>query len=147
MSEALPPKPRPWLLRVLSWQTVAGLVAVTSLLTVLSGWLFSYAARDAATMQAARHAVEFEVSVDKRLVDIIARMDAVDRDREARSEANRNRVDGLADTLHHRIDETNATIRSRSEARTAELAEVRQRLNGLEIKLCVMSRVPISQCR
>lgn len=141
------PRPRWWLLRVLNWQTVAGLGALISLLTVFAGWVGSNATKDATTVQAARHAAEFEVSVDKRLVEILARMDATDRDREARGEANRTRIDELAKVLHGRIDDTNAALRQRGEARTAEVNALAQRVNGLEIKLCVVSGVKVSACR
>lgn len=87
------------------------------------------ATRDANIAVDKAHAVVFEVSVDQRLKDAVAR------------------VDGLAAALHMRIDDLNKRIDARYEARTAMINALELRVSGLEIKVCYQAGVRIKDCK
>ncbi len=142
MSEAAPRSRAAMAATLLPW-----LLAIASFGNSVYGWIRADATGAADSRYASRHQQEFETSVDQRLNSAVARMDATDRDRDTRTLTMNSRVDGLAVTLHGRIDELTRRFQERSEQRTGELNNITQRLNGLEIKLCVLSGLKVSACK
>lgn len=135
-----------------NWVSLAGtllpwLLAGAALLNSVNGWVRTDATGVADTRYAARHAAEFEASVDRRLNEAVARMDLTDKDRDARTLTINNRVDGLAAVLHGRIDATNLLQDQRWEKRLVEYNALLQRTGALEIKLCALGGVRISGCK
>lgn len=123
------------------------LVGAASVGGTIAGYVAKYATGVADTQQATRHAVEFEASVDKRINEHTARMDANDRDRDTRTLTINQRVDGLAQTLHGRIDELTRREDQRNEQRIDSMNVMGQRVLSVEIKLCALGGVRISGCK
>ncbi len=133
----------------LSWIMAFGSLAggILAVLATYTAWVTRGANDASSSRYASEHAAAFEASVDKRLVDAVARMDATDRDRDARTAASQARVDGLAVTLHGRIDEVIKREDARNEVRNDVMNAMGLRVTGLEIKLCVLGGVRISGCK
>lgn len=123
------------------------LLAGVGLLNSVYGWVRSDATGAADSRYAAKHAVEFETSADNRLKEAWARMDQIDRDRESRTVIINKTVADLGDVLRSQIDGVNRKLDQRSETRTAEVNTITQRLGNIELKLCVLSGLKVSQCK
>lgn len=130
------------------------LVGVGGLLGIILGALGTYTnyvrhdANDLSdSRHAQQHATEFETSVDDRLKLLVARLDEINRDRDARTAVNNARVDGLAQVLHARIDDANRREDIRNEERKDGMNSLAGRVAALEIKLCVLAGVRIAGCK
>lgn len=136
-----------WLLRVLNGTTLAWLMALVSLLTAFAAWVGGNATRDAGAAQLARHAAEYELSVDKQFVDVRQRLDQLDRDREARRVLVDTQREAGEKALGGRLDDVNRLLAARWEQRTEAINALTQRVGTLETKLCLIARVPLAGCR
>ena len=133
------------------WQTAREVVPLLlfagTLLGYLTGWIRTDATGAADSRYAAKHQAEFEASTDARLKEAWARMDQMDRDRDGRAVIINKRVDELADATRSQNDALNRKLDMRSETRGAQVNELGQRLGNLELKVCVLSGLRVSQCK
>lgn len=137
--------PRDW------WRLAREAVPVLGLAGVLLGWATGYITTNATgaadSRWAAKQQAKFEADTDARLKEAWTRMDQIDRDRDGRTVIINKRVDDLAEGLRGQIDGLNRKLDQRSETRGNQVNELGQRLGNLELKVCVLSGLRVSQCK
>ena len=140
-----PAPPRDWWRFAREAITVIGFVG--GLLAYAAGYITTNADGAAASRYAAKEQADFRAATDSRLKEAWARMDQIDRDRESRSVIANKALAELADALRGQINEVNRKLDQRSETRGAQVNELAQQLSNVQLKVCVLSGLRVSQCK
>lgn len=155
LPQGRPPEPEP------AWISLLRSIPLAVLLGIL-GTVFGWGVRYATVTSASENTVErvarleasvserfqrLETSADTRLKEAWARMDQTDRDRDSRTKASNDRVDGVNAALRDKIEELNRKLDQRSEARGTQVNELAGQLSNLQLKVCVLSGLRVSQCK
>lgn len=134
-----------------AWQTAREVVPLLLFAGTVVGFVTGWIRTDATDAADSRHdkqrQAQFEIDVDKRLNAHTAQIEAIHADRDERTKAANKRTEEVNTDLRARIDELNKRFAERTEYRTNEMAEVKQRVYGLEIKYCGMAGVRLSGCK
>lgn len=138
-----------------TWLTTAGQVLPWALLIgSFAQYQFGLIRADATgaadSRYATQHQKEFEALVMTRFGEDRARMDQVDREREARTNIMNKTLADTADGLRAQIVELQKLFEQRSEFRTNEISGpngLAARIAALEIKLCMLRGVSIAGCK
>ena len=139
------PAPRDW------WRVVREAIPMLGfaggLVAYATGYITTNATGAADSRWAAKQQARFEADTDARLKEAWARMDQIDRDRESRSVIANKALAELADALRGQINEVNRKLDQRSEDRGKQVNELAQQLSNVQLKVCVLSGLRVSQCK